>query len=114
MPNICQGEPASDHNTELLIQCSSKCPTGFACIQFGLPGNKGLCCPLGISGRGGVRPTTHTGECPTTRMLVGGVGAASLKCRLDADCASHEKCCFDGKGTVCTVTEKQGKYYVEV
>ncbi|KAI6229091.1 hypothetical protein M3Y99_01149400 [Aphelenchoides fujianensis] len=108
VPNVCKGNPSTNEDG-LVEQCaadnSTGCPHGFDCQLFGLPGGGGLCCPLGISSLGGVRPTVHSGSCPTKEIRLSAFSTdvpCPIHCRADADCANQdEKCCFNSCGTSC-------------
>ncbi|KAI6180854.1 hypothetical protein M3Y98_00765900 [Aphelenchoides besseyi] len=104
VPNICQGNPLSN-DYSLIEQCNgTNCPHGFTCQSFGLPGSGGLCCPLGISSQGGVKPTVHSGQCPTQQIRLTSRLGCLIQCKADADCQQNEKCCFDSCGTSCIIT----------
>ncbi|KAI6206638.1 hypothetical protein M3Y94_00935300 [Aphelenchoides besseyi] len=106
VPNICQGNPLSN-DYSLIEQCNgTNCPHGFTCQSFGLPGSGGLCCPLGISSQGGVKPTVHSGQCPTQQIRLTSQLGCLIQCKADADCQQNEKCCFDSCGHKVASTTK--------
>ncbi|KAI1726343.1 WAP-type (Whey acidic protein) 'four-disulfide core' domain-containing protein [Ditylenchus destructor] len=109
--NICQfGSPfVAAHR--FVEQCHKECPVGFWCNKIGLPGAGGLCCPVNsksheseLSSAIALVSQQHRGECVKQNVDVNRKECrlrSSPICRLDSDCSSNEKCCFDGCDTSC-------------
>uniref|UniRef100_A0A914XIE0 Uncharacterized protein n=1 Tax=Plectus sambesii TaxID=2011161 RepID=A0A914XIE0_9BILA len=95
VPNACPtGTPFASAD-RIIQQCGAGvgCQQGYWCHEIGLSGT-GLCCPE-------PERRKNPGSCPATPVLLEDIETCELGCRVDEQCASGQKCCYDGCGTFC-------------
>ncbi|VDN57419.1 unnamed protein product [Dracunculus medinensis] len=76
---------------------SQQCSSNYWCHQIGYNGF-GFCCPL-------PKARLNNGKCK--KQLITALQNCESTCKIDEDCASKNKCCFDGCGLKCTAVHYQ-------